>query len=77
MSEQEIGIFETKTHLSEIVQRVMRGERIFITRRGCRVAELRPVEARQLPLARGEAANPGYSMAPDFDEPIDDMAEYS
>jgi prevent-host-death family protein len=77
MSEREIGIFETKTHLSEIVERVMRGERIFITRRGQRVAELRPIRPERLPLAKGEASNPGYAMAPDFDEPLDDMAEYS
>ena len=77
MSEREIGIFETKTHLSEIVQRVIRGERVFITHRGRRVAELRPVEPERLPLARGEATNPGYFMAPDFDEPIDDLADYS
>ena len=77
MNEQEIGIFETKTHLSEIVQRVMRGERIFITRRGRRVAELRPVESERLSLAKGEAMNPGYFMAPDFDDSLEDMAEYS
>ena len=77
MNEQEIGIFETKTHLSEIVQRVMQGERVFITRRGRRVAELRPVEPERLPLSKGEAKNPGYFMAPDFDDSLDDMAEYS
>ena len=77
MKEQEIGIFETKTHLSEIVQRVIQGERVFITRRGQRVAELRPVKPERLPLQKGEAANPGYFIASDFDESLDDMAEYS
>jgi prevent-host-death family protein len=77
MSEREIGILEIKTQLSKIVERVMRGERIFITRRGLRVAELRPVRPERLPLAKGEAKNPAYSMAPDFDEPLEDMAEYS
>jgi prevent-host-death family protein len=77
MREHEIGLFETKTHLSEIVQRVEKGERYFITRRGRRVAELRPVAAERLPLERGEARNRGYFMAPDFDEPLQDLAEYS
>jgi len=73
MSEQEIGIFDAKTHLSEIVRRVARGERFFITRRGERLAELRPVESERLPLSRGQAKNPGFFMSPDFDEPLDDV----
>jgi len=47
------------------------------TRRGRRVAELRPVRPERLPLTKGEGKNPGYSMAPDFDEPLEDMTEYS
>jgi prevent-host-death family protein len=77
MSGEDVGLFETKTHLSEIVQRVEKGERFFITRRGRRVAELRPVTAERRPLERGEARNPGYFMAPDFDEPLEDLAEYT
>jgi len=77
MAEHEIGLFETKTHLSEIVQRVERGERFFITRRGRRVAELRPVAPDRLPLSRGEARNDEYFMASDFDEPLEDLAEYT
>jgi prevent-host-death family protein len=73
MSEEEIGIFEAKTHLSDIVRRVARGERFFITRRGERLAELRPVDPERQPLSRGEAKNAGYSMSPDFDEPLDDL----
>jgi prevent-host-death family protein len=76
MSESEIGLFDTKVHLSEIIQRVEKGERFFITRRGRRVAELRPVTPARLPLARGAARNEGYFMAPDFDAPLDDLAEY-
>lgn len=39
----EIGIFEAKNKLSELLDRVERGERIVITRRGKPVAELGPV----------------------------------
>jgi prevent-host-death family protein len=74
--ETEIGVFETKTHLSELIQRVMAGERFVITRRGQRVAELRPVETEKRPLQRGCARNDGYRMAPDFDAPLVDMEEY-
>lgn len=73
----EIGIFESKTHLSEIIQRVMAGEHFYITRRGERVAELRPVAPERTPLRRGCARNDGYCMAPDFDESLTDFEEYS
>ena len=66
----EIGIFETKTHLSEIIRKVAAGERFIITKRGEAVAELRPIQPEKKPLTRGSAANPDYWMAPDFDEPL-------
>ena len=74
--ETEIGIFESKTHFSEIIQRVMDGERFYITRRGKRVAELRPVEKEKEPLTRGCAYNSGYRMNEDFNQPLSDMEEY-
>jgi prevent-host-death family protein len=73
---QEIGMFESKMKLSELVRRVQAGERFYITRRGKRVAELRPVEEEKKPLVRGCAKNAGYSMAEDFDEPLEDLEEY-
>ena len=73
----EIGIFEAKTHLSEIIQRVMAGERFYITRRGKRVAELGPPRAEKRPLERGCAKNAGYRMADDFDEPLEEFADYT
>lgn len=77
MKSTEIGVFETKTHLSEILRKVAAGERFVITRRGEAIAELRPLQPRERPLERGCAANPGYRMAEDFDEPLADLAEYS
>ena len=38
----EVGTFEAKTHLSELLERVRRGERITITRHGQPVAVLVP-----------------------------------
>jgi antitoxin (DNA-binding transcriptional repressor) of toxin-antitoxin stability system len=77
MKVHEIGIFETKTHLSDLIQRVLSGERFYITRRGVRVAELRPVQAEEKRLERGCARNRGYFMAPDFDAPLDDLEDYT
>ncbi len=37
-----IGAYEAKTHLSDILDRVARGERIVITRHGVPVAVLQP-----------------------------------
>ena len=41
---KEVGAFEAKTHLPELLNRVAQGERITITRRGKPVAQLVPVE---------------------------------
>jgi prevent-host-death family protein len=39
-----VGAYQAKTHLPELLDRVEKGERIVITRRGVAVAELIPVE---------------------------------
>lgn len=47
----EVGAFEAKTHLSELLEKVRRGDRVVITRRGVPVAVLVPpdeVEGRQV-----------------------------
>jgi len=69
-------MFDAKTHLSELIQRVLEGESFYITKRGKRVAELRPVESSEQPLGRGCAANPDFWMADDFDAPLDDFDDY-
>jgi prevent-host-death family protein len=76
MSPKEVGIFHMKTHLSELLEEVERGQVIYLTRRGQRIAELRPVTPNKLPLARGSAKNERYRMAPDFDATPPDFAEY-
>jgi len=38
----EVGAFEAKTHLSELLQRVREGDRVIITHRGAPVAVLVP-----------------------------------
>jgi prevent-host-death family protein len=77
MSVKEFGLFHVKTHLSELVDEVERGQIIYVTRRGRRVAELRPVASAKLPLVRGSARNDRYRMAPDFDETPPDFGDYA
>lgn len=61
-----VGAYEAKTHLSRLLDRVAGGETVTITRRGCPVARLVPVEhdavirsrqAAQRILARREQLN--------------------
>jgi prevent-host-death family protein len=42
-----VGILEAKTHLAELLNRVARGEKITITRRGVPAAMLIPIEEKQ------------------------------
>ena len=77
MSPKEIGLFQAKTHLSELVDEVERGQVIYLTRRGRRVAELRPVTSARQPLTRGSAKNRRYRMAPDFDATPADFADHT
>ena len=41
-----IGAYEAKTHFSQLIERVARGERIIITRHNTPVASLQPVAPR-------------------------------
>ena len=79
MKVQEAGLFEAKTHLSEMVAKVeKRGVVYRITKRGKPVAELRPIGSAQnkvrLPFGYGEGSVP--HLAADFDAPLDDFREY-
>lgn len=75
MEIEEIGAFEAKTRLSELLARVQRGQVYRITKRGKPVAELRPLS--------GDAAKPQFGedrgrvvVGEDFDDPLTDMAPY-
>ena len=62
------GAFEAKTHFSNLLDRVEKGDRIVITRHGREVAVLAPIEkgpvARNLPeiIERALAASKGTSL---------------
>ena len=44
----EIGAYEAKTHLPQLLERVQKGERFMITRHGRPVAKLAPVVDRDV-----------------------------
>lgn len=54
MKTAEVGTFEAKNRLSELLQQVAKGHRIYITRRGRRVALL--IGADEGPPSPGAAA---------------------
>lgn len=72
---REVGAFEAKTHLSRLLNEVEKGRSIYITRHGRRVAELVPVK-REKKAKRGCARGPGFYLAADFDEPLEDLRDY-
>ncbi len=70
-----VTIHEAKTHLSRLVKACVEGEEIVIARGKVPMVKLVPLASvnkpRQLGLHRGL-----IRMAEDFDEPLDDLAEY-
>ncbi len=63
-----IGLFEAKTHLSELVARAERGEEVVITRHNKPVAKLVPV--KRPPKSRGAQRERALAVLQNF-EPID------
>lgn len=53
----EIGAYDAKTHLPELLERVQRGERFVITKHGRPVAELLPFAGHDAEAARRAVAS--------------------
>ncbi|MGH9373229.1 MAG: type II toxin-antitoxin system Phd/YefM family antitoxin [Vicinamibacterales bacterium] len=75
MKSQVIGAFEAKTRLSELLDRVDKGQVYVITKRGRPVAELRPAP-RRARLQFGTDAG-RITIREDFDDRIPDFADYT
>jgi prevent-host-death family protein len=67
-----LQLAEAKTHFSEIVQKAMLGEPIVITKENRPVVRLVAIK----PAQRVPGTGKGVWMAPDFDAPLEDFAEY-
>jgi prevent-host-death family protein len=63
---------DAKAHFSEIVQKAMLGEAITVTKENRPVVRIVAIK----PAFRTPGTGKGIWMAPDFDEPIADFAEY-
>ena len=63
-----VNVHEAKTHLSRLLARVQRGERIVIARAGTPIAVLGPLEDRVREPRR--PGNEPIVIHPDFDDPL-------
>ncbi|MBY0495690.1 MAG: type II toxin-antitoxin system prevent-host-death family antitoxin [Cyanobacteria bacterium] len=75
MEPEQIGAFEAKTRLSELLDKVSRGRVYRITKRGRVVAELRPVIAADRRPRFGSDRG-RVTMTGDFDAALPDMKGY-
>jgi prevent-host-death family protein len=65
-------VAEAKAHFSEIVQKAMLGESVIVTKENRPVVKIVAIK----PAHRQPGTGKGIWMAPDFDEPLADFAEY-
>ncbi|MBK5299502.1 MAG: type II toxin-antitoxin system Phd/YefM family antitoxin [Vicinamibacteria bacterium] len=75
MDSEDIGAFEAKTRLSELLEKVARGHVYRITKRGKPVAELRPIATGTGRPTFG-ADRGRITLSDDFDAPLDDLKPY-
>jgi prevent-host-death family protein len=71
----DIGAFEAKTRLSELLEQVGRGRVYRITKRGKPIAELRPIAAPVTRPVFGEDRG-RVKIGPDFEAPLEDFEGY-
>ena len=67
---KSVGVHEAKTHLSRLLDSVVAGEEVVITRRGEEVASLVPV--RREPKRRFGMDRGRFVVPDDFDDPLPD-----
>ena len=76
MKPEEIGAFEAKTRLSELLENVRRGRAYRITRRGRPIAELRPIESEPDARLAFGCDRGRVVIADDFDDPVPGFEPY-
>jgi prevent-host-death family protein len=76
MEIEEIGAFEAKTRLSELLERVKQGHVYRITKRGRPIAELRPPTQPEAVRPRFGHDRGRIVIRDDFDAPLPEMKAY-
>jgi len=73
---RQFNVAEAKARFSELVKRAMAGEEVVIAKDNKPVLKLVPVRAPARRRVPGSAKGLIW-VAPDFDAPLDDFADYS
>ena len=71
----QVNIEEAKTHLPDLIDAAVNGEEVIIAKDEQRLVKLVPV-ARAKPCPQFGSAKGLITMSDDFDEPLEDFAEY-
>lgn len=72
----EVNIHEAKTQLSRLIEAVLRGEEVVISKRNRPVARLVPIAEPAVSRELGWGGADAMWMADDFDAPLDDFNDY-
>lgn len=72
----QVTIHEAKTHLSKLINKALTGEEVIIAKGSKPLVKLVVLPEAQQQRRMGGAAQAILGMADDFDEPLDDFAEY-
>lgn len=71
---EQVNVYEAKTHLSKLLERVEAGEEIVIARNGRPIAQLVPVQRDRPPRVPGSLRGKIW-ISPDLDEPDLELIE--
>jgi prevent-host-death family protein len=72
---QSMTLDEAKAHLSDLIEAAVAGEEVFIEKNGDLSVQLVPRVIKKRKRQFGSAKGL-ISMAPDFDEPLNEFKEY-
>lgn len=70
-----VNVHQAKTHLSQLLQEVERGEEVVIARAGVPIARLVGWKPPAQPVAAPGAMRGRISLGDDFDAPLDGLFE--
>jgi len=70
-----VTLEEVQTRLPELLENLYSGERLTITNSGLPVAQMTKTEATVEPRKAGSYSKPEFWMAPDFNEPLEELKE--
>lgn len=73
-----VGAFEAKNKLSGLIERVLAGDEVWITRRGKPVVKLAAIAPSELEARPRFGCLAGrIRLGEDFEEPLEDFADYT